>query len=209
MAVRTSFDPQVQQIATVYARGFLQAATKELGQQPEAVQSVVEELEALVTSVFANQSRLVDRLSGSRMSLNEKVSLLQKVFGSRVSEIVVRFLGVVCQHGRFESIEAIVVRVRELFNAAAGVVSVTITTAVELPMDVEARVTQNLEGALGKKIELTKSVQSDLLGGMQVRVGDTVFDGSVQGQLERVRRTAFERAAERIRAEFDRFVSVQ
>jgi F-type H+-transporting ATPase subunit delta len=96
-----------------------------------------------------------------------------------------------------------------LFNRVSGIVPVTIISAVELPTDVESRVTDNLSRVLGGKIQLSKSVQPELLGGIQIRVGDTVFDGSVQGRLERVRRTAFERAAERIRAEFDRFVSVQ
>ncbi|MBL8853956.1 MAG: ATP synthase F1 subunit delta [Planctomycetaceae bacterium] len=203
-----SFDPQVQQIATVYARGFLQAVTKELPDSG-AIEAAVEELEVLAGAVFAKQPQLVERLSGTRISLVEKVGLLQRILGGRVSGVVLRFLGVVCQHGRFSLIESIAERTRVLFNQSSGVVPVTIISAVELPADVESRVTENLVRALGKKIELTKSVQPDLLGGLQVRVGDTVFDGSVQGRLERVRRTAFERAAERIRAEFDRFVSVQ
>ncbi len=203
-----SFDPQVQQIATVYARGFLQAVAKELP-DPVAIEAAVEELEALAETVFANQPQLVGRLGGTRISLVEKVGLLQRVLGGRVSGVVLRFLGVLCQHGRFSLIESIAERTRVLFNQSSGVVPVTIISAVELPPDVELRVTENLVRALGTKIELTKSVQPDLLGGLQVRVGDTVFDGSVQGRLERVRRTAFERAAERIRAEFDRFVSVQ
>jgi F-type H+-transporting ATPase subunit delta len=208
MTAKASFDPQIQQVATVYARGFLQAATSEI-RDPAGIESVVEELETLANEVFAKQPKLLERLSGGRIPLGEKVELLHRVFATRVSGVVLRFLGVMCQHGRFALIQTIAERVRGLFNQASGVVPVTIISAVELPTDVEARVTENLARALGKKIELSKSVQPDLLGGLQVRVGDTVFDGSVQGQLERVRRTAFERAAERIRAEFDRFVSVQ
>jgi F-type H+-transporting ATPase subunit delta len=202
------FDPQVQQIATVYARGFLQAATKEL-REPMAIEGAVQELEELASAVFAEQPQLVERLSGTRISLADKVSLLQRVFGTRISGVVLRFLGVVCQHGRFSLIVPISQCVRDLFNRVSGIVPVTIISAVELPTDVESRVTDNLSRVLGGKIQLSKSVQPELLGGIQIRVGDTVFDGSVQGRLERVRRTAFERAAERIRAEFDRFVSVQ
>ncbi len=208
MAAAVAFDPQVQQIATVYARGFLQAASHELPDL-KAVQSAVEELEVLTSQVFAKNSQLVDRLSASRGGMSEKIALLRKVLGGQVSGIVVRFLGVICQHGRFDLIAAVSAQVRILVNQSSGVVPVVITSAVELPADVEVRVTENLEAALGKKIELTKRVDPELLGGLQVRVGDTVFDGSVQGRLERVRRTAFERAAERIRAEVDRFVSVE
>lgn len=208
MSASATFDPQVQQISTVYARGFLQAANQELRDQA-AVADVVEELEQLATTVFATQPALVDRLSSSRTSLADKVGLLRKILGTRVSAVVLRFLGVVCQHGRFDLIRPIADRAAELFGESTGVVPVTIISAVELPADVESRVTENLSRALGKKIELSKTVDPQLLGGLQVRVADTVFDGSVQGRLERVRRNAFERAAERIRAEFDRFVSVQ
>jgi len=208
MAAAVSYDPQVQQVATVYARGFLQAAQHELGNEA-AVWEAVEELEALSTQVFAHQPGIVARLSSSRASQADKVALLKKVLGGRVSGVVVKFLGVLCQHGRFELLGPVVAQTRVLANQAANIVPVVITSAVELPADVEARVTQNLAAALGGKIELTKKIDPELLGGLQVRVGDTVFDGSVQGKLERVRRTAFERAAERIRAEFDRFVSVE
>jgi F-type H+-transporting ATPase subunit delta len=208
MTASATYDPQVQQISTVYARGFLQAANKELG-QPSAVEPVVEELEAVAVAVFAAQPKLVELLSSNRMPLADKVNLLHRIFGSRVTSVVLRFLGVICQHGRFDLIRSIAERVRDLFNQAAGIVPVTIISAVELPAEVESRVTENLSRALGMKIELSKAVDPLLLGGLQVRVGDTVFDGSVQGRLERVRRTAFERAAERIRVEFDRFVSVQ
>lgn len=208
MAAAVSYDPQVQQVATVYARGFLQAASRELGSEA-SVSGAIEELEALSTEVFAKQPGIVDRLTTSRASQAEKVALLRKVLGGQVSSVVVRFLGVLCQHGRFDLFGSIVAQTRVLANQAAGIVPVVITSAVELPAEVEARVSQNLAAALGGKIELTKQVDPSLLGGLQVRVGDTVFDGSVQGKLERVRRTAFERAAERIRAEFDRFVSVE
>lgn len=208
MSASATFDPQVQQISTVYARGFLQAANQELRDQA-AVAAAVEELELLATTVFSAQPALVERLSSSRTSLADKVGLLRKILGTRVSAVVLRFLGVVCQHGRFDLIRPIADRTAELFDESTGVVPVTIISAVELPADVESRVTENLSRALGKKIELSKTVDPQLLGGLQVRVADTVFDGSVQGRLERVRRNAFERAAERIRAEFDRFVSVQ
>jgi len=208
MAAAVSYDPQVQQVATVYARGFLQAAQRELGNEA-AVCEAVEELEALSTQVFADQPGIVARLSSSRASQADKVALLKTVLGGRVAGVVVKFLGVLCQHGRFELLGPVVAQTRVLANQAANIVPVVITSAVELPADVEARVTQNLAAALGGKIELTKKIDPELLGGLQVRVGDTVFDGSVQGKLERVRRTAFERAAERIRAEFDRFVSVE
>jgi F-type H+-transporting ATPase subunit delta len=208
MSAATSFDPQVQQIATVYARGFLQAATQEL-RDSDAIQSVVQELEELTTEVLLKQPQWLERLASRRSTGSDQNGLLQRTLGTRVSSFVLRFLGVVSQHGRIMMIGAIAAKVRQLANQAAGIVPVEITSAVELSPEVEARVTEKLAVALGRKIELAKVVNPELLGGLQVRVGDTVFDGSVQGRLERVRRTAFERAAERIRAEFDRFVSVQ
>jgi F-type H+-transporting ATPase subunit delta len=208
MSAATSFDPQVQQIATVYARGFLQAATQEL-RDSDAIQSVVQELEELTTEVLLKQPQWLERLASRRSTGSDQNGLLQRTLGTRISSFVLRFLGVVSQHGRIMIIGAIAAKVRQLANQAAGIVPVEITSAVELSPEVEARVTEKLAVALGRKIELAKVVNPELLGGLQVRVGDTVFDGSVQGRLERVRRTAFERAAERIRAEFDRFVSVQ
>jgi len=206
MAASRSFDPQVQQIATVYAKGFLQAAQGQLADLAAVAESV-EELEA-VRLLCEQQPRFADRLASTRFSHADKCQLLQRTLGQHGSKLVLNFLGVVCRHGRFELLPTIVEQTRHLYNQRSGIVDVTVTSAVPLEDEVAQRMVQRLAQVLGKQVELQREVDPALLGGLQVRVGDTVFDGSVNAGLERARRTAFERSAERIRGQFDRFVSV-
>ena len=60
---------------------------------------------------------------------------------------------------------------------------------------------------LGKQVILAPVVDPEIIGGMVIRVGDTVYDASVANQLKQVRTKAVKRAADAIREKLDRFTS--
>ena len=67
-------------------------------------------------------------------------------------------------------------------------------TAMPMGFDETEALRQALEARTGKKVRLRITVESDLLGGVVVRIGDRVYDGSVQHQLESLREQLEERA---------------
>jgi F-type H+-transporting ATPase subunit delta len=76
---------------------------------------------------------------------------------------------------------------RRLYNKNAGIVEATATSALALDDAEVAALTKRLEQLTGARIELERKVDPSLLGGIQVRIGDTLYDGSVRGRLERLR----------------------
>ena len=79
------------------------------------------------------------------------------------------------------------------------------------PLDDEAveRITTQLSKTLGKDVSLQVLVDPEILGGIVVRVGDTVYDGSVVNQLAQVRSRAVKRASDAIREKLDRFTTAE
>ena len=92
-----------------------------------------------------------------------------------------------CAGGGSKSVADIAHEFRRLHNKQAGIVEATATSAATLePAEVDA-LRARLEQMTGAKIELDLLVDAQLLGGVQVRVGDLLIDGSVRGRLERLR----------------------
>jgi F-type H+-transporting ATPase subunit delta len=73
--------------------------------------------------------------------------------------------------------------------------------------EVVGRITDQLSKTLGKDVSLQVLVDPEILGGIVVRVGDTVYDGSVVNQLSQVRARAVKRASDAIREKLDRFTT--
>jgi F-type H+-transporting ATPase subunit delta len=86
-----------------------------------------------------------------------------------------------------ETVASIHREFRRLYNRREGIVEADATSAAELDPDEVAALRSRLEQITGEKVELQTHVDASLLGGVQVRVGDLLIDGSVRGRLERLR----------------------
>jgi F-type H+-transporting ATPase subunit delta len=84
-------------------------------------------------------------------------------------------------------IPALAAEFRRLVNLRAGVTTAVATSASELQPDEVRELTQRLEKLTGGTVELELNVDESLLGGIVVRVGDRLIDGSVRSRLERLR----------------------
>ena len=108
-------------------------------------------------------------------------------FGSKVSGPVLNLLKLLVQRGRIEDLPRIAEEFRRLDNQRLGIAPARVVSAAPLePAEVKALIAR-LEQMTGGQIELAQEVDPSLLGGLVVRVGDRLIDGSVRGRLERLR----------------------
>jgi F-type H+-transporting ATPase subunit delta len=75
----------------------------------------------------------------------------------------------------------------ELVERAQGLVHVEVVSAVPLATSVQELLRAKIASSLGKTVELTLSVDKEILGGLRLRIGDRVADATVRHQLERLR----------------------
>jgi F-type H+-transporting ATPase subunit delta len=104
-----------------------------------------------------------------------------------ISKPVRNFIAVVIDHGRTKLFQEIVAQLARELNQRLGFADAEITSVRELKPGERSAMEQDLQRVTGKKIRANYQQNKGLLGGVVVRVGSTVYDGSVKGQLERMR----------------------
>ena len=194
-----AYDTERQYIGTVYAKGLLGAAEK-----ANQVAQVVDELESIVVDVLPQLPKLKLLLESPRVPMEVKEKVLNQSF-SAGSAVLLTFLKVVCRHGRFDCLRVISRTATSLLHEQTGVVEVRVTTAESVPESMHEELKTKLGQILEKQVVIRTETDADILGGLVVRVGDTVFDGSVANQLSQIRRTAVDQAMQQIRQSLDRF----
>ncbi|HAN97511.1 MAG TPA: ATP synthase F1 subunit delta [Planctomycetaceae bacterium] len=196
-----AYDTERQYLGTVYAKGLLGSAAKS-----GDVDAVLAELDEVVERVLPALPPLRALLESPRVPLAVKESVIDRSFASGSDELR-RFLKVVCLHGRFDCLKVIDTTARRLRQEQRKVVSVQVTSASPIADDDRPALARDLAAKFGRQVEVQYAVDPALLGGLVVRLGDTVYDGSIANQLEQVRRTAVDRAALQIRQTLDRFAA--
>lgn len=193
-----SFDSDRQRLGMVYAKALLDAA----GDQ---VDLVMEELDSFVDDVLAHTPKLQNALSSPRLAVEEKNAILDKAFGERMNPTLLRFLKVVVAHERGDCYRDIRNAAQKLYNERRGRVEVVVKTAQPLDAGDADNIRQRLAGNLGREVIVDYQVDPELIGGLVVRVGDTVFDGSVANRLHRMRDVARQQTTQTIRNSLQRF----
>ena len=196
----TVFDTDQQQLGETYAKALLGLSDK-----PKKVDTYVDQL-SNVAQVVSELPKLKAILESPQIGADQKAKLIEKSFGG-LNKKVINFLKVLTRNGRFNCLAATAVSAEKLRDEAAGRVQGELTTASEVDKKVIDRIAERLSKVVGREVKLTSRVDADVIGGMVIRIGDTVYDGSVVNQLAQVRTKAVQKAADAIREKLDRFAS--
>ncbi|MDX1623409.1 MAG: ATP synthase F1 subunit delta, partial [Gemmatimonadota bacterium] len=127
-------------------------------------------------------------LHAPQIPAEEKRSVIEASLGEGFHPLAVRFLYLVIDKHREAFLEEIVRAWRELLDERENRQSALVTTATPVDASMLRRIRGALEKTTGKTIDLEQAVDPDLLGGVVIKTGDTVIDGSVRARLERMRR---------------------
>jgi F-type H+-transporting ATPase subunit delta len=196
----TAVNVGAQQVATVYAKALLGAAEK-AGQ----TDAVVEELAVVVRDVLDPSPKLEAVFASALISPEEKTQLLDRLFTGRLSSTLLDFLKVVARHGRLDILRSIDQQAARLHDELRGLIRVQLETATALEDGLAGRLTTSLEKLLGGQPQVNSQVDAELIGGIVLRVGDTVYDGSVSRQLQQAREQMITRSIHEIQSRRDRF----
>ncbi|MFO7273703.1 MAG: F0F1 ATP synthase subunit delta [Bacillota bacterium] len=167
-------------VARRYARALF-----ELAQEKGLLDQVSRELE-LVVQMFEANSFVRAFLNDQRISPSQKRAVLTDVFEGKISPLVLHFLYVVVQKRREPYLPAMYRAFQDLANEAMGIVEVEVRSAVPLAEETARNLEAKLSAKLGKRVKLRTQVAPELIGGLAVRVGDTLMDGSVRTRLRRL-----------------------
>lgn len=195
-----AIDVGAQQVAAVYAKALLGASEK-AGQTA----AVLGELDALVDEVLDKQPALEAVFASQLVAAADKAGLVDRAFKPRLCQLTVDFLKVLARHGRLGLVRAIRREAHDQYDVLRGRVRVSVRTAAPLSDAQRERLSAQLRTLLVAEPVLEAAVQPDLIGGLVLRMGDTVYDGSVARQLAQLREQMIDRSVHEIQSRRDRF----
>ncbi len=136
---------------------------------------------------IAADERALKVLANPAIAGERRAALLSDLLGDRVSGPVQNLIQLLLRRGRIEELPRVAAQFRRLDDERQGITHATATSAAALTQDEVRALTERLEQSTGGRIELNVQIDPSLLGGLVVRVGDRLIDGSVRGRLERLR----------------------
>jgi F-type H+-transporting ATPase subunit delta len=105
---------------------------------------------------------------------------------TRVRETTANFLRVLLKNQRLSQLREIAARFGQILDERGGMVAAHVTTARPIPEELKNSLHQTLTAATGRKVRMSFSTDETIIGGLVARIGSTIFDGSVQSQLDRL-----------------------
>ena len=141
-----------------------------------------------VASAIESDVTLFRFLESPRISADQKSAVLTKALGDRVPRLFLRFLQQLVKNRRQMLIPTVANEYDTLLDASNGVVHARVTVARETGDDERDEIAKRLSAIVGKTVVPHLAVDPSILGGVVVRIGDTVMDGSLSRKLGVLRR---------------------
>jgi F-type H+-transporting ATPase subunit delta len=171
----------MEEIATVYARSLFEVA-KEAGKLDE----IREDLDSIADAVSEDHELQVFFFS-PYFSTEEKKEGLRK-FLQDADPILLNFLDLLIDNHRMPALFRIRTLLDGLWENENDLLPVSVTSAVELDEETVRHIGDRIGEQTGRKVELSSSIDPDLLGGIVVRVGNSIIDASIRNRLDQLRK---------------------
>ena len=199
-AADADIDVGREHVGNVYAEALLASA-----QKAGALDEVVETFDSLIDDVLADFPEFEAILASRLVGHDEKVKILDRVFSGKVSAMFLDFLKVVSRHERLDCLRAIHRQTHVLYNEIKKRVPVRLTTPVAIDDALVARIKENIKKLIGGEPILRCDTDPELIGGAVLRIGDTVYDGSIATALQNTAQQMIDRSVHEIQSRRDRF----
>lgn len=162
--------------ARPYARAVFETA-REKATQPNWSEALV------LMSTVANDPTMKELLDNPKMTKQQKGEVFASVCGDKIDQQAKNLVLLLAENGRLSILPAIAEQY-EIFRAEAeNKVDAEVTSAMPLSGEQETVLKESLKKKLGSDVSLTSKVDESLIGGVIIRAGDMVIDGSIKSQL--------------------------
>lgn len=163
-----------------YAEAAFQLATRD-----DALDDYGSGLE--VAAQLLGDERVLHALRNPARPLRERLAIVDRLLAERAPVAVLKLVGLLVERGKVDRLREVADQYRRLLNQERGVVEALATSAMPLTADETEAVRDKVARMTGRTVDLQLAVDESLIGGLTVRVGDTLYDASVRGRLERLR----------------------
>lgn len=164
-----------------YAYAFLETA-----KENNILEAVKDDV-TLISDVLKASKDLRLFLRSPLVNKDHKRAALLEIFDKKVQLLTLQLMKLLTEKSRESLLEMIIRHFNDYYNDHHGIIEIDITSAYELDEKQVGTLIKQLETKTGKKVELNRQINSELIGGMLVRIDDTVIDGSVKHKLSQLK----------------------
>jgi len=201
----TTTSETVDAVARVYAQSLLELADAAGGD--DKIVETGGEL-SVIAEMIRDDAEVAEFLRSPIVDSDKRAESLRRIFEGRVSDLVLRFMLVLNGKGRLGEFGAMTSAYDQLVNERMGRVEVDVMTVDgSLGADQLALLAEKVKAKLGQEPVFHQYADDSLIGGIVLRVGDQLIDGSVRGQLRRMREELLASGSTRVRAGADDFLA--
>lgn len=167
----------VSKAARRYAKALLQSALEQdkLGRVEKDIRFIHQTID--------DSNELKVFLNSPLIKSEDKLKALTSIFGKHISKETMDLLRLLSEKRRENILKDICTGFIDLYNEHMGIIRVDVTSAYELGEKQKSALRDELAQKTGKKVEMDITVNQNLIGGLVVKIGDTVIDGSVKHKI--------------------------
>ncbi|MFT8391629.1 MAG: F0F1 ATP synthase subunit delta [Sporolactobacillus sp.] len=154
----------------------------EIAEERQLIDAIETQL-ASVNDTLSENDELRRVLQHPQISADEKKALVDRLFKDTVGLEVSNLLKLLIDRKRESLINDVLEAYTHFANEKRGILDVTVTTAVPLDEDEQSDLARRLGEVLGKKLRISLTVNKEIIGGILMRIGDRLYDGTVAGKL--------------------------
>jgi F-type H+-transporting ATPase subunit delta len=163
-----------------YAKGLLQLVIER-----KEVESMLKDMQ-FIRSTMDGSPKLQRVLVSPIIKDAKKKEIIVEVFGGKTTDLTRKLIDILSEKSRLGLLYGITTSFESLYNIHAGILEITISTAFELDSTQIDKIVKAIATSTGKTIKHAVKLDKNLIGGVTVKYGDTVVDGSVKNKLEQL-----------------------
>lgn len=168
--------------STIASRRYAKALL-DVAEESGFVEQIAGDLAAIRETVTDSRD-LINMVRSPIIKGDTKARVLKEVFKDKLDDTTVLFIDLLCRKKRAALLVDIINEYYALRDEREGIVNIDVTSAVELDGEQSKKLINSLASYTGKKVQARLSLDKGLLGGVTVKIGDTILDGSVKHQLQ-------------------------
>ncbi|MEO0483890.1 MAG: ATP synthase F1 subunit delta [Planctomycetota bacterium] len=190
-------------VAQTYARSLFELAESEGGQV--RTEDILGELEDIL-EIARSDASFGEFISSRIVSAEAREETLRTILDGRASDLTLRFMLVLNRKRRLGALSGVVAAYDAIVQERFGRIEVDVFTPAPADADQLGSIKERLGSLLGKEIVLHPYTDEKMIGGIKLRIGDQLIDGSVETQIRRLRDRFAAGGRDQIRAGAERFL---
>lgn len=138
----------------------------------------------LIKATLDSSKDLAEVLVNPVISPDSKKEIIEKVFSGEVDVLIINFLKLLVDKGRFDAFNEIIEAYNQALDSINNISRVKVTSAVAMSDEAKKKLINKLEEKLRKKVILDLDINADIIAGLVINIGDNIIDMSLKNKLE-------------------------